>query len=207
MSLLPGGVIRQVHWIERPRTICKEKKKRFFLDYICIKFFFFRPISLRPPSYNFSYAPVILQTLFHISAFQHAVLSFRPIPSSWGSTSNYWKGQGEPMPGYITIKKVVQQNSEDLTKDESEYNDINESAVQEDILEEEEEEEKGWVEAEVKSLPKCLQVLGEMQKLFAFLGNTKRQYGNVSDYTKALNTRSNWEEDEIQFECKYKKGG
>ncbi|PHZ11166.1 cysteine proteinase [Rhizopus microsporus ATCC 52813] len=159
------------------------------------------PIGLRPPSYNFSYAPVILQALFHISAFQHAVLSFRPIPSSWGSTSNYWKGQGEPMPGYVTIKKVVQQSSEDLTKDELGYNDINEGAVQEGILEEDEdEEEKGWVEAEVKSLPKCLQVLGEMQKLFAFLGNTKRQYGNVSDYTKALNTRSNWEEDEIQFE-------
>ncbi|KAG1175303.1 hypothetical protein G6F36_011119 [Rhizopus arrhizus] len=162
------------------------------------------PIGLRPPSYYFNYAPIVIQALFHITAFQSAVLSFRPVPADWGTPDNYWKGQGECIPGYITIeKKTAFEQPERITKkqeeeEEKDYNNIDENDVQEGLSESPQEE---IVEREVKAIPKCLQTLGEMQKLFAFLGNTKRGYGSVSDYTKALNTRTNfWDEDDVHFE-------
>ncbi|KAG1068361.1 hypothetical protein G6F42_026385 [Rhizopus arrhizus] len=64
------------------------------------------PIGLRPPSYNFAYSPIVVQALFHVTAFQEAVLSFRPTPYAWGAPKNYWKGFGEPVPGYI-MREVV----------------------------------------------------------------------------------------------------
>lgn len=144
--------------------------------------------------------------MFHITAFQSAVLSFRPVPADWGTPDNYWKGQGDCIPGYITIeKKTAFEQPERITKkqeeeEEKDYNNIDENDVQEGLSESPQEE---IVEREVKAIPKCLQTLGEMQKLFAFLGNTKRGYGSVSDYTKALNTRTNfWDEDDVHFECK-----
>ncbi|ORX50856.1 hypothetical protein DM01DRAFT_1090790 [Hesseltinella vesiculosa] len=58
------------------------------------------PIALRPPTYNFSYVPVILQMFYHVSVFRNAVISHRPLPYAWGSLRNYWKGYGESVPSY-----------------------------------------------------------------------------------------------------------
>lgn len=91
---------------------------------------------------------------------------------------------------------------------------INENIVQEDlpprIIEttipaEETVEFVDVVDNELQLMPKCLSALAEMQKLFAFLGNSKRLYGSSSHYVRALNTRSrthNWETNDKTFEGK-----
>ncbi|KAG1472145.1 hypothetical protein G6F56_001715 [Rhizopus delemar] len=164
------------------------------------------PIGLRPPAYSFNYAPIIIQALFHVTYFQLAVISYRPVPSDWGTPENYWKGKGEPIPGYITVKKMKtkqpgESNDKETEKPENEktedYNDIDESCIKEDLVENSQEESV----TEVKAIPKCLQVLGELQKTFAFLGNTKRSYGSIANFTKTLSTKSNyWDEEDVHFE-------
>ncbi|KAG0166841.1 hypothetical protein DFQ30_006655 [Apophysomyces sp. BC1015] len=64
------------------------------------------PVGLRPPSYNYSYTPVLIQALFNISLFRYSVLLFCPTPYTWGSPKNYWKGVGESVPGYILERKA-----------------------------------------------------------------------------------------------------
>lgn len=233
--------------------------------------FIFRPIGLRPPSYNFAYSPVLIQALFHVTAFQEAVLSFRPTPYSWGAPKNYWKGFGEPVPGYIMREVVTKrqitksaitpesstslqsspapppppppQYDEELIsldspedkmaaltlddKDDDENNEkpfvinsndsgsnINEDATENDLpplivestpVEEEMVEFVNHVENELQLMPKCLEALAEMQKLFAFLGNSSRLYGSVSHYVRALNTKltsNGWEFSDQTFESK-----
>ncbi|KAI9255954.1 hypothetical protein EDC94DRAFT_523891 [Helicostylum pulchrum] len=182
------------------------------------------PIGLRPPSYNFAYSPVILQALFHVTAFQHAVLSFRPTSHSWGTPSNYWKGFGDAVPGYVMREVLTKPTTEEnlISFDDSpaqsssdEINEtINENIVQEDlpprivettIPAKETVEFVDVVDNELQLMPKCLSALAEMQKLFAFLGNSKRLYGSTSHYVRALNTKSranNWEFNDKTFEGK-----
>ncbi|KAI8084897.1 uncharacterized protein BX664DRAFT_174749 [Halteromyces radiatus] len=80
------------------------------------------PIGLRPPSYHFAYAPIIIQALFHITLFRSAILSYRPTPQTWGNSTNYWKGFGEPVHGYIVKpppQQQRQQQSSQLTSDDT----------------------------------------------------------------------------------------
>lgn len=230
-----------------------------------------RPTGLRPPSYNFAYSPVVVQALFHVTAFQEAVLSFRPTPYAWGAPKNYWKGFGEPVPGYIMREVVTKRqvtrpvmaseapaatsssppppppppqhdmgrvdenlisldSPEDkmaaLTIDDKQDDQmiinhqddsdssINETAAENDLpplivesmpMEEETVEFVDHVENEVQLIPKCLEALAELQKLFAFLGNTSRLYGSVSHYVRALNTKltsNGWEFSDQTFEGK-----
>ena len=89
---------------------------------------------------------------------------------------------------------------------------INEDIVESDLpplivestpVEEETVEFVDHVENEVQLMPKCLEALAELQKLFAFLGNTSRLYGSVSHYVRALNnklTSSGWEFSDQTFE-------
>jgi hypothetical protein len=63
------------------------------------------------------------------------------------------------------------------------------------------------VEDELMLMPKCIQTMSEMQKLFAFLGHTKRLYGNVSHFVRALNTKltaNGWDSSDKNYECKYR---
>jgi hypothetical protein len=61
------------------------------------------------------------------------------------------------------------------------------------------------VENELQVMPQCLKSLAELQKLFAFLGNTPRLYSSVSHYVRALNsklTSNGWEFSDKTFEGK-----
>lgn len=60
--------------------------------------FIFRPVGLRPPPYDFSCSPPLIQSLYHIPLFRTAILCQKPTPSNWGSTENYWKGTGRGIP-------------------------------------------------------------------------------------------------------------
>jgi hypothetical protein len=63
------------------------------------------------------------------------------------------------------------------------------------------------VEDELMLMPKCIQTMSEMQKLFAFLGHTKRLYGNVSHFVRALNTKltaNGWDSSDKNYECKFR---
>ncbi|KAI8876918.1 hypothetical protein K501DRAFT_199353 [Backusella circina FSU 941] len=175
------------------------------------------PIGLRPPSYNFNYSPVLLQALFHISAFQYTVLSYRPTPYSWGQPLNYWKGFGEAVPGYMVQKVVTRKQvppeapliiiDMEISEDDDEEEEIDldrPPAIVEtiepscDFIEQ--------VEDELVLMPKCIQTMSELQKLFAFLGHTKRLYGSVSHFVRALNTKltaNGWDSSDKNYECKY----
>lgn len=218
-----------------------------------------RPIGLRPPSYNFAYSPILIQALFHITYLAEAVLSFRPTPYTYGDPKNYWKGFGEPVPGYImrevvtkrqvpstvptpmaasptitpknipeedlltmdlTQKKFANLSIEDQDNDKSSEthfensdtsSNINEEITESDlpplIVEtnptEETVEFVDHVENELQLMPKCLQALAELQKIFAFLGNTARLYGSASHFVRALNnklTSNGWEFSDKTFE-------
>lgn len=72
-------------------------------------------------------------------------------------------------------------------------------------VEEEAVEFVDHVESELQLMPKCLEALAEMQKLFAFLGNSSRLYGSVSHYVRALNTKltsNGWEFSDQTYESK-----
>lgn len=59
------------------------------------------------------------------------------------------------------------------------------------------------VENELQLMPKCLQSLAELQRIFAFLGNTTRLYGSASHFVRALNdklTSNGWEFSDKTFE-------
>lgn len=91
---------------------------------------------------------------------------------------------------------------------------INEDATESDLpplivesmpVEEEMVEFVDHVESELQLMPKCLEALAEMQKLFAFLGNSSRLYGSASHYVRALNTKltsNGWEFSDQTFESK-----
>ncbi|KAI8644348.1 hypothetical protein BD408DRAFT_340692 [Parasitella parasitica] len=168
------------------------------------------PIGLRPPSYNFAYSPVLVQALFHVTTFQEAVLSFRPTAYLWGSPKSYWKGFGEPVPGYIKRDPET-----DVVSKDGSGNSTNEDATEMGLpplivesvpIEEEQVEFVNHVESELQLMSKSLEALAEMQKLFAFLGNTKRLYGNVSHYVRAVSTKlisNGWEFNDQTFEGKH----
>jgi hypothetical protein len=222
---------------------------------------------------------VILQALYHVTAFRHAVLSFRPVPYAWGSPKNYWKGYGEPVPGYLrrqvvskrqvlrdseaytispqpppppppsaslsqTVEQGIERVQEDgdlisfdspsntpsvqeeqveveveekelVASDSSSASNINENFPEEDLpplivestapTREQTVEFVDHIDNELQLMPKCLQTLAEMQKIFAFLGSTRRLYGSVSHYVRALNTKlasNGWEFSDKTFEGK-----
>lgn len=184
------------------------------------------------------------------------MLSFRPVPYAWGAPKNYWKGFGEPVPGYIMREVVtrrpvvipttsaatpreqttppppvtppapatVADAEQDLISfdkltiadesDKSNEDDINENILEDDlppqiienadVVEEETVQYEEHIDNELQLMPKSLQALSEMQKIFGFLGNTKRLYGSASHYVRALNTKvtsgSNWEFSDKTFE-------
>ncbi|KAI8344558.1 hypothetical protein BC941DRAFT_497811 [Chlamydoabsidia padenii] len=144
------------------------------------------PPGLRPPSYNFAYSPIIIQALFHIPLFRWTVLSFRPTPHTWGEPQNYWKGFGEPVPGYrrrsspLSTNGTVIPNLMDASIDENVQNDT-------DYMESQHAEDN---DDTLVPLTKDQLALAELQKLFAFLGNTTRLYGSVAHYMRAINTRT-----------------
>lgn len=98
------------------------------------------------------------------------------------------------------------------TDEEEKSADINESVLEADlpprIIETPIDETVEFVEIvdnELQLMPKCVQTLAEMQKIFAFLGNSKRLYGSVSHYVRALNTKlatNNWEFSDKTFDGK-----
>ncbi|KAI8968029.1 hypothetical protein BDF20DRAFT_203778 [Mycotypha africana] len=233
------------------------------------------PIGLRPPSSNCAYSPILIQALFHITAFQQLILAYRPIPYTYGgdhahaSTSKeYWRGYGEPVPGYIlrevktkvpivkstsgtdyslsttaptlpiaseiptsiiptesvssanshysntdyitdktvdnlvnvdvavdTMQKLTLHednsfNNDNLTDWNIEHMDtpFNETITSTPFasnIEEVEYEER--YENELQCVPKSVQALAELQKIFGFLGFSKRRYGNIAHFTRALN--------------------
>jgi hypothetical protein len=55
-------------------------------------------VGLRPPPYDFSCSPPLIQSLYHIPLFRTAILCQKPTLSNWGSTENYWKGTGRGIP-------------------------------------------------------------------------------------------------------------
>jgi hypothetical protein len=59
---------------------------------------FYSSVGLRPPPYDFSCAPPLLQALYHIPLFRTAIITRRPPPSDWGSPKNYWRGAGRGIP-------------------------------------------------------------------------------------------------------------
>ncbi|KAI9274695.1 hypothetical protein BDA99DRAFT_498260 [Phascolomyces articulosus] len=143
------------------------------------------PIGLRPPQFNFPYAPAILQSLFHIKLFQHRVLSYRPTAEIWGSSRCYWEGNSEPVPSLSRPvhqrRRRTDRHGSDENSDES--NDSNNINITNPNL--------------FNSLPNCVRTVAELQKLFAFLGHSQRQYMNVSQFVHSLDTKcsasSNWD--------------
>lgn len=122
-----------------------------------------------------------------------------------------------------TPQSQPQQEEEDLisfddspnqTPDEDINEPINECMIEDDspprIIETDPEEENSQryievIDNELQLMPKCLQALAEMQKLFAFLGNSKRLYGSCSHYVRALTVKlatRNWESNDKTFEGK-----
>ncbi|KAF7721378.1 hypothetical protein EC973_004822, partial [Apophysomyces ossiformis] len=83
---------------------------------------------------------------------------------------NYWKGAGEPVSGYIFDGKASSDVSEDGYED---------------------------IEANLTPVPRAVQALLEMQKLFAFMGETRRLYGSSSHVVRAL--KSNLREPGNEF--------
>ncbi|KAI8382301.1 hypothetical protein BD560DRAFT_452903 [Blakeslea trispora] len=161
------------------------------------------PIGLRPPSYHFAYAPIIIQALFHVTAFQQAVLSFRPLPYTWKSPKNYWKGFGEPVPNYrMHPKQSTSSHSPKeaqlIALDSPDSLPIDQLTLTETTVDQVEEEQ------ELEKMSVSMQALAELQRLFAFLGNTQRQYGSVSHFVRALNAKEEadaWGNNEKSFEA------
>jgi hypothetical protein len=171
--------------------------------------------------------------LFHITAFQRAVLLFKPVPYTWGSPRNYWKGFGEPVPGYI-MRQVVSKRQVSVQTSPSSHqtpsnavndlididddDDLAQLSIKDDnqdqtdlppmiieTVQGDQIEFVDHVENELQVMPQCLKSLAELQKLFAFLGNTPRLYGSVSHYVRALNsklTSNGWEFSDKTFEGK-----
>ncbi|CAO3584325.1 unnamed protein product [Absidia cylindrospora] len=220
------------------------------------------PAGLRPPSYNFAYSPIIIQALFHVPLFRQAVLSYRPTPHAWGAPHNYWKGFGEPVPGYKL--KPSQQNRSSVPASTSasqpSFSPINQNQNQSssslhnetsysmpnlmdltindsDKLEEhipttdssshlaqqiqQDHQEQEPLELititqettnaplpkvdELVPMTKETTALAELQKLFAFLGNTRRLYGSVAHFMRATNARTvtsstDWQVDDKSIE-------
>jgi hypothetical protein len=201
----------------------------------------------------------LIQALFHVTYLTEAVLSFRPTPYTYGNSKNYWKGFGDPVPGYIMREVVTkrqvpsavatpmvaspivtpndvseedlisfdlpQEKFADLSLEDSDndklserpfVNSNNSSNINEDVTEsdlppliveanptEDTVEFVDYVENELQLMPKCLQALAELQKIFAFLGNTTRLYGSASHFVRALNnkmTSNGWEFSDKTFE-------
>ncbi|KAI7860872.1 hypothetical protein BDC45DRAFT_7702 [Circinella umbellata] len=120
------------------------------------------PIGLRPPQFNYPYLPVILQSLFHITLFQYRVLAYRPTAEIWGSSSCYWEGSGESVP---SLQPPICHDSSENNENNNIDNDVS------------------------KSLTNTVKSVAELQKLFAFLGYSKRQYVNVSQFAQSLDTK------------------
>ncbi|KAG2219682.1 hypothetical protein INT45_001854 [Circinella minor] len=135
------------------------------------------PIGLRPPQFNHPYLPVILQSLFHITLFQYRVLAYRPTAAIWGSTSCYWEGSGESVP---SLQRPICHDSSENNENNNIDNDVS------------------------KSLTNTVKSVAELQKLFAFLGYSKRQYVNISQFARSLDTKDgkngNWDMQDMSID-------
>ncbi|KAL1927263.1 hypothetical protein VTP01DRAFT_3892 [Rhizomucor pusillus] len=94
---------------------------------------------------------------------------------------NYWKGNGEQIPPYMSNRNKNISIDVDLL--EESMNDIwTERHVQPDAM-------------ELEVVPTSARVAFELQKLFGFLSLSKRRYGNVTQLTQMLKSNesgNNW---------------
>lgn len=138
-----------------------------------------RPIGLRPPQFNHPYLPAIVQSLFHITLFQYRVLAYRPTAEIWGSSKCYWEGSGEPIP---SLRRPISRDANESNENNDTDNNV------------------------FKPLSDSVRSLAELQKLFAFLGHSRRQYVNVSQFAQSLDTKSgksgNWDMQDLSIDGK-----
>ncbi|CDH54530.1 hypothetical protein RO3G_15853 [Lichtheimia corymbifera JMRC:FSU:9682] len=140
-------------------------------------------IGLRPPPYDYAYVPVILQTLFSITFFQDAVFAFRPTTDNWGSPLGYWRGEGEAVPTLLshTATTAITPTPTPPPPSYSSTSDTEDLGDDDDILKE---------PNDVVHIPisDSVRALMELQKIFAYLRYSKRQYGNVCNFVRAMKT-------------------
>ncbi|KAI9314152.1 hypothetical protein BX666DRAFT_2029684 [Dichotomocladium elegans] len=146
-------------------------------------------VGLRPPPYDSAYVPAVVQALYHISVFQYAVLTYQPLPIHWGSPRGFWCGEGEPVSGISAIREervipnIPLVDSENTTESiVGPHNDIQESDVDSVWEDDGMNSSTSSHQIEMRVLPKNVQALSELQKIFGFLRNTKRQYGDVHTF-------------------------
>ncbi|KAI8377861.1 uncharacterized protein BYT42DRAFT_359999 [Radiomyces spectabilis] len=157
------------------------------------------PTGLRPPFWDFAFAPVFLQSLLHVSFFRYLLMSYRPVPDAWGSPLSYWRGAGEAIPirtfhptedpsqGAFTLEPRI--SSTDHPNSSFPYASHNPFHPSNGPSEPE------TSKYAMKALSKSERVMAELQKLSAFMLLTKRRYANVSHLTQALNDQvmsSSW---------------
>ncbi|KAI9491443.1 hypothetical protein BDB00DRAFT_789575 [Zychaea mexicana] len=140
------------------------------------------PIGLRPPQFNFPYVPAILQSLFHISLFQQRVFAYPTGVDVWGSALNYWNGNGEPIPSFNGSCETPSSNRSNNSGSDSNAGKNNMD----------------------RKLAGSVKAVAELQKLFAFLGHSRRQYVNVSQFVQSLDTKtahgSNWDAQDLSVD-------
>ncbi|KAI8079580.1 uncharacterized protein B0P05DRAFT_541189 [Gilbertella persicaria] len=158
------------------------------------------PIGLRPPLYNFAYVPIVLQALFHITAFRHAVLSFRPFPSGWGTPQYYWRGLGDPVPidmiqtTTTTPPPVTVKEGSLIPLDSPEATPMAQLSL----------EDAPIVKPTYEPMSRLMRSFAELQKLFGYMQHTKRAYAHSYHLVKALNQKERspreWEYTDVSFE-------
>ncbi|KAG2181396.1 hypothetical protein INT43_008979 [Umbelopsis isabellina] len=161
------------------------------------------PVGLRPPPYDFSCAPPLLQALYHIPLFRTAIFTYKPTPSDWGSPKNYWRGAGrgipdnqttasnESPPDYEQIDQRVTTDMDQLDLERRESQDTRDTPYDSDsdaLSENDMAEEKAYHAAKKAS---NLRVVHELQRLFAFLHYTNRRYVSVTNVVRAAQASSN----------------
>ncbi|ORZ03558.1 hypothetical protein BCR43DRAFT_483570 [Syncephalastrum racemosum] len=146
------------------------------------------PIGLRPPEFEYAYVPAILQSLFHITLFRHYILTHQPLPYGWGSVDDYWKGKGDGIYGYTLVRRPPLPAAEaPLDADES-------IPIEERVLAQAEWDAYGNTHLEAMTVPD--KALSELQKLYAFLSHTRRQYGSSIHFVRSMSdkksSRNDW---------------
>ncbi|CAO3666946.1 unnamed protein product [Umbelopsis ramanniana] len=173
------------------------------------------PVGLRPPPYDFSCSPPLIQSLYHIPLFRTAILCQKPTPSSWGSTETYWKGTGrgipderksaidiQPPPYELVVENVTStENTMSTDMEKMSLNSItpdSESSYGSDDSEErnvlKNAEENGFLAAKSAA---NFKVMYELQRLFAFLSYTNRRYVSVNNVVRAIQNSGNLDGTEL----------
>ncbi|KAG2172579.1 hypothetical protein INT44_002594 [Umbelopsis vinacea] len=179
------------------------------------------PVGLRPPPYDFSCSPPLIQSLYHVPLFRTAILCQKPTPSNWGNKENYWKGTGRGIPdepkSTIDLQpppyEVVAENAISTDVEKMSLNSItpdSESSYGSDSPEESsvmaKADENGFLAAKTaanlkgefryfpgsyNSLTNTFSVVHELQRLFAFLSYTNRRYVSVNNVVRAIQYSGN----------------